>query len=213
MISFLNTPTYVIGISNYSTDEGNEGQRENWFPKVWNRAVNLFPVLLPLISSASVRNAGRCGETLPRERPNPAKQQTSSEPKIHNPRWEAVASALSSKGHFCFLNHNVLWSHPQCQAEPRSQGWRDFILSHMHVLYLVMESGPSHPRKAIWKYFGNWKCLQPTWRCHLLESMCQSVYNNSFDSFNSKHFLHGTLKNNLHLFWLESHEKVISQLY
>lgn len=66
----------------HSTDEENEAQRENWFPKVWNRAVNLFPRFISLISSASIRHLGVCETLWPKTETQAS--QTSSGPNKHN---------------------------------------------------------------------------------------------------------------------------------
>lgn len=149
--------------------------------------MNLFPMLIPLLSSAALRNLGECWDTLAQDRDliqlNILRVQ---ETQLQVRGW-GVCPVL--KGPLLFGDHDGLWSYTQCQAEPWiSKLAETSIHFSVHVLYLRMKNDASYHCKAVLKRFGNWKCLHPVWLFYLFKLMCQSVYNNSFNSLTKNTF-------------------------
>lgn len=62
------TPTHMAGISNPFYRWGKWGSKRTWLSKEWNRDMNLFPMLIPLISSASVGSCHVCWDSPAKDR-------------------------------------------------------------------------------------------------------------------------------------------------
>lgn len=62
-LNSYSTPTHTAGISNPFYRWGKWGSKRTWLSKEWNRDMNLFPMLIPLISSASVGSCHVCWDS------------------------------------------------------------------------------------------------------------------------------------------------------